>query len=137
MHQQLQQQPKPRLQLILEPKLQHEPKPGSAPTPARRWETVPPPAWSQIQCLALTSGSSMADRPLVVRKDEGIPQHNKMDEEIASAVNRALFQLQAPAHVRIMKVSRNARGTITAITHQKATAEMTLLYQDIINKAAR
>jgi len=33
-HQQLQQQPKPRLQLKLPPKLQAEPKPKSAPTPA-------------------------------------------------------------------------------------------------------
>jgi hypothetical protein len=51
-----------------------------------------------------------------------------MDEEIASAVNRALFQQQAPAHVRIMNARRNARGTIPAITHQNAMAEMALLY---------
>jgi len=60
-----------------------------------------------------------------------------MDEEIASAVNRALFQQQAPVHVRIMNARRNARGTITAITHQNATADMALLYRDIIMKAAR
>jgi len=50
-----------------------------------------------------------------------------MDEEITSAVNRALFQQLAPAHVRIMNARRNARGTITAITHQNATTEMALL----------
>ena len=61
---------------------------------------------------------------------------NKMDEEIASAGNRALFQQQAPAHVRIMNVKKNARGTKTAITRQNPTAEMALLNRDIIIKAA-
>ena len=43
-HQQPQQQPKrkPKLQLKLQPTPQPTPKPKSAPTPARRWETVPP-----------------------------------------------------------------------------------------------
>jgi hypothetical protein len=36
-----------------------------------------------------------------------------------------------------MNARRNARGTITATTHQNATAEMALLYRDIIIKAAR
>jgi hypothetical protein len=40
--QQPQQQPKPKLQLKLQPKPQPAPKPKSAPTLARRWETVPP-----------------------------------------------------------------------------------------------
>jgi len=60
-----------------------------------------------------------------------------MDEENASAVNRAQFKQQAPAHVRVKNARRNARGTITAISHQNAMAEMALLYQDIIIKAAR
>jgi len=83
------------------------------------------------------SGSSMADRRLILRWDESIPLPNKMDQEIASVVNRALLQQQAPAHVRIMNVKRNARGTITAITHQDATAKMALLYRDVIVKVAR
>jgi len=60
-----------------------------------------------------------------------------MDEEIASAVNRARFQQQAPAHVRIMNSKRHAKGTITAITHHNAAPEMALLYRDIIIEAAR
>ena len=60
-----------------------------------------------------------------------------MDEEIASAVNRAMFQPQAPAHVWIMNARRNAKGTMTAITHQNATVEIALLYRDVIIKAAR
>jgi len=74
----------------------------------------------------------MADRRLILGRDESIPLPRKMDEEIASAVNRALFQQQAPAHVRIMNARRNANGTITAITHQNPPAEMALLYRDII-----
>jgi len=160
--QQLQQQLKPRPPLKVQPKPQHEPKPKSAPTPTRRWETVPPRNQSQraligpggssmtarrlilkrdesvaLPGLAPTSGSSMADRQLILRRDESIPLPRKMDEEIASAVNRALFQQQAPAHVRIMNARRNAKGTITAITHQNSTAELALLYQDIIIMAAR
>jgi hypothetical protein len=60
-----------------------------------------------------------------------------MDEEIAPAVNRVLFLQLAPAHVQIMNERRNARGTITAITNQNATAEMVLWNRDIIIKAAR
>jgi hypothetical protein len=58
-----------------------------------------------------------------------------MDEEISSVVNSALFQQQAGAHVRIMNAKRIAKGTTTAITHPKETAEMALLHQDIIIKA--
>jgi hypothetical protein len=60
-----------------------------------------------------------------------------MDEEIASAVNTALCQQQAPAHIQIMNARRNAKGTITAITHPNATAKMALLYRDMTIKAAR
>jgi hypothetical protein len=86
---------------------------------------------------APTSSSIMAHRRLLLKRDESIPLPRKMDEEIASTVNRALFQLQAPAHVRIRNARRNVKGTITAITHQNAMAEMALLYRDIIIMAAR
>jgi len=36
-----------------------------------------------------------------------------------------------------MNARRNARGTIPAITHKNITAEMGLLYRDIIIKGAR
>jgi len=36
-----------------------------------------------------------------------------------------------------MNARRSAKGTITAITHHNATAEMALLYRDLIIKAAR
>ena len=60
-----------------------------------------------------------------------------MHQEIASGINRALFHLKAPAHVRIMNAKWNAKGAITAITHPNATTEMALQYRDIIITAAR
>jgi hypothetical protein len=79
----------------------------------------------------------MAERRLILRRDESVPLSNKMDQEIASAINRALFHQKAPAHVRIMNAKRNAKGAITAITHPNATAEMAMQYRDIIITAAR
>jgi len=46
------------------------------------------------------------------------------------------MQQQTLTHVQIMNSRRNAKGTISAVTHQKATAEMSLLYRDIIFKTA-
>jgi len=143
--QQQQPKPKPKLQLKLQPKPQPVPKPKSAPTPtpAGRWGTIPPRAKSQKAPvgpgpgLTPTAGSSMAERRLILRRDESVPLSNKMDQEIASAINRALFHQKAPAHIRIMNAERNAKGAITAITHPNATAEMALQYCDIINTAAR
>jgi hypothetical protein len=60
-----------------------------------------------------------------------------MDQEIESAINRVLFHQQPPAHTRIMNTRRNAKGTITAITHQDATAEMAMRYRDVNFMAAR
>jgi hypothetical protein len=60
-----------------------------------------------------------------------------MDQETASAINRALFHLQAPAHIRSMNVRRNARGAITAIMPQNAMAEIAPQYCDISITAAR
>jgi len=160
--QQLKLQPKPRLPLKVQLESQHEPKPKSAPTPTRQWETVPPQTQSQRAPIgpgrpstaeshlrlkrgenvplpgpAPTPALSMADRRLILRRGERIPPPREMDEEIALAVNRAMFLQQAWAHVRITNASRNPKGTITAITQPNATAEMALLYRDIIIEVAR
>jgi len=79
----------------------------------------------------------MADRCLILRRDESVPLPNKMDQEIASAINRALFHQQAPANIRIMNARRNAKGAITAITHQNATAERAMQFRDIIMTEVR
>jgi len=79
----------------------------------------------------------MADRHLILRRDESVPLPNKMDQEIASLINRALFHQQAPAHIRIVNAGRNAKGTITGITHQNGPAEMAMKYSNIIITAAR
>ena len=62
---------------------------------------------------------------------------NKMDQEIASEINRALCHQQALAHTRIMNTRGNDKGAITARTQQNATAEMALRYHHIIITAAR
>ena len=69
-------------------------------------------------------------------KAKSIPQPNRMDKELVSAVNRAEFQEWAPADALIMNVKRNTRGTITAITHRNSTPEMALLYPDVNLKTA-
>jgi hypothetical protein len=79
----------------------------------------------------------MAERRLIIRRYEGVPPPNKMDPEISSAINRAQFHQKAPAHIRIMNRKTNARGTISAITRQKATAAMALIYRNVIITAAR
>ena len=66
-----------------------------------------------------------------------MPLPNKMDQEIGSAINRALYHQQAPAHIRIMKARRNEMGAITAITQQNVTAEMAMRYHDVIITAVR
>jgi hypothetical protein len=66
-----------------------------------------------------------------------VPLLNKMDQEIASAINRALIHQQVQAPIRIMNAWRNAKGVITAITHQNAIAEMALRYCEIITTAGR
>ena len=86
---------------------------------------------------ATTTGSRMADRRLILRRDESVPLPNKMDQEIASVINRALFHQQTVAHIRIMNARTNAKGAITAINHQNATAVMAMQYRDIIITAAK
>jgi len=138
-----QQNPKPKLQLTLQPEPRHKPKskPKPTPIPARRWETVQAQTESQTVPTgpgpALTMGSSIAERGLILRRDKRVPPPNKMDRQIASAINRAVFHLQTPAHIRILEMRRNAKGTITRFTNQNATAEMALQYRDIIITTAR
>jgi hypothetical protein len=67
---------------------------------------------------APTPGSSMAETRLILRRDEGVPLPNKIDQEIASAINRAVVHQKAPAHIRIMNAKRNAKGAFTAISDQ-------------------
>jgi hypothetical protein len=135
---QLQQQPKPGLQLKLQPKPQHEPKtkPKSAHRPSRQWEPVPLRAQSHRASIgpghAPTVGLSMTEGGLILRRDEGVPLPNKIYHVISLATNQALFQQQAPAHIRITNTTRNTRCTIMAITCPNATAAMVLIYRDLI-----
>jgi len=66
-----------------------------------------------------------------------VPLPNKIDQAISSVMNRAPFNQQALAHIRIMNAGRNAMGAITAITHQNAIAEMARQYRYIIITGVR
>ena len=79
----------------------------------------------------------MAERCLISRRDKSVPPPNKIDQEIASAINRALLQQRAPALIRIMNAKRTARGTIPAVTHQNAMVATALLSCDVIITMAR
>jgi hypothetical protein len=59
-----------------------------------------------------------------------------MDQEIALAINRALFHQKAPASILITNAKRHDGGTIMAITHLDASAVMVLIYRDFIVTAA-
>jgi hypothetical protein len=83
------------------------------------------------------AGLSLAERRLILRRDNRVTLFNKMDQEIASVINRVLFLQKALAHIRIMKAKRKSKGAITAMTHPNVTAEMALQGCDIIITAAR
>jgi len=59
-----------------------------------------------------------------------------MNPGTESAINRALFLQQALAHCRMMNPTRNAKGMMTAIMYQNATAAMAVPYGNIIIMAA-
>jgi hypothetical protein len=66
----------------------------------------------------------------------GYPCPAKMNQEIVSAINRALFHQKAPADTWIMNIKKNTNGAITAITHQHVTAAMALVPCEYIINAA-
>ena len=69
--QQLHQQPKSRLPLTVQPKLHHQPKPMSAATSTRRWETVPPRTQSQRAPIG-PGGLSTAERRVILKRGENV-----------------------------------------------------------------
>jgi hypothetical protein len=79
----------------------------------------------------------MAERRLISRRDESVSPPNKMNQEIASAINRVPVQQEAPAHNRIMNARRNPKGAIMTIMHQNETVDLALQYHDIITTVAR
>lgn len=61
-----------------------------------------------------------------------MPLPNEMDEEIESAIDRALFHNEALTHIRIRNGRRNANGASMANMHQNASAEMAVRHHVII-----
>jgi len=66
----------------------------------------------------------MADRCLIIHRDERVLLPNKIDQDSGLAINRMLFHLHVPALNRIMITSRNHTVPITAIMDPNATAVM-------------
>jgi len=101
--QQVQQQPKAKLQPKLQPQLQSEPKPKSAATPTRRWEAVQSQPRTQKASAgpgpAPMTGSSMATRHLVLRRDESVPLPSKMDKEIVYAYKGTYASVRPHRHM--------------------------------------
>jgi len=79
----------------------------------------------------------MAERSLILGRDDRVLHSNEMDKEIAHVIDRALFHQKSPATIRIMNAKRNAKGTMKSITHPNETAEMAMRYRDIIITAAK
>jgi len=79
----------------------------------------------------------MADRCQILTRDKSLLLPIKLDEAVPSVINRVRFHEQAPCHIKIMNAERNAKGAITAITHQNTTAAMALLYHNTIISAVR
>jgi hypothetical protein len=79
----------------------------------------------------------MAESWLILRRDQSVMFSNKIDQEIASAINRVLFHQKAPAHIRLMNAKRNSEGRITVIMQHYATVEMAMSDRYIIIIAAR
>jgi hypothetical protein len=78
----------------------------------------------------------MVERLQILRRDEGLPLPDKMDKEIASAINRVLFHEKARAHIQIMNAKWNPNGAITAIIHKNAMAAMAQTFREVIINAA-
>jgi len=71
------------------------------------------------------------------KRDNGLPLSQRKDLDISSEVNRALFEAKVPHFVRIQGVTKTTRGCLSTITTPGATAEMLILYREIVIKAAR
>ena len=75
-------------------------------------------------------------RVIFVRDGE-TPLPPNLGQEVASAVNIALHRAGAPAHIRIERMTRNAKGTNSANVTRGADADMLLLFKAVALEAAR
>jgi hypothetical protein len=78
------------------------------------------------------TGSSITDRHLIISRGDNVPLPNKKDQEIESAINRALFHHQALGHIRMMNAKRDFKGAMMAITHLNRSAGTACWNRDII-----
>jgi len=83
------------------------------------------------------TGSRIAERRQILGRDDSVPLSNTIVQDIASAINTALFHQKAPAHFSIMNAKKDGKDAITAIMHPKATAHMGLQSHNKIIAVAR
>jgi flavin-binding protein dodecin len=79
----------------------------------------------------------MVKRHLMLWRDMIVPLHNKIQQDIVPAINRARRHQQALTHIRIINAEGNVAGTSTAIAHRNATMEISLQWCDSHITAAR
>ena len=59
------------------------------------------------------------------------------EQEIMSAVSRAMYEEKVPTFTRIFSLHRNDRGTLSGLLTPYTSMELLLLYRDAILRAAR
>jgi hypothetical protein len=74
----------------------------------------------------------MAERHLILSRDETVQPPNKMDQEIVSEINKALFHQKSLAHIPIMNTRMNPSSANTAFAEGHVTVAMALMNRDVI-----
>jgi len=82
------------------------------------------------------AGTSMAERWLISRSAQSAPLPNRMDQGIASVINRVRFYLKAPASMLILNAKRTAKGAITVMVDPNAMAAKLSVNHNVIIHAA-
>jgi hypothetical protein len=64
---------------------------------------------------------ALEQRRLVFVRNQKTPRPNKRDNEIVAMINRMLALMEAHDYCRIMRINRNGRGTVVAVTRPVGT----------------
>jgi len=73
----------------------------------------------------------------IMARDHKVQELKKEDDDILSAINRALHAAKVPSFIRFKEVRRNAHGTVTAVTTDTCTAIMMLEHRNTVIRAAK
>jgi hypothetical protein len=84
-----------------------------------------------------TNKNMLENRRVTFSRNNGVQFSRKKDAEIVSEVNRALWARQVPAHIRMIRMLTNMRGSIKALARENTSADMLIAFREIIVTAAR